>query len=79
MVNTGVQRLADQLQFLKVVPLLSKLPDDILAKLSDAFELVSKDVAIISSRVSIVAVAFFFQNLETVVTCIVRSNRQQFS
>lgn len=40
MVNTGVQRLADQLQFLKVVPLLSKLPDDILAKLSDAFELV---------------------------------------
>ena len=41
MVNTGVQRLADQLQFLKVVPLLSKLPDDILAKLSDAFELVS--------------------------------------
>ena len=40
MVNSGVQRLKDQLQFLKQVPLLSKLPDDILAKLSDAFELV---------------------------------------
>lgn len=40
MVNSGVQRLKDQLQFLKQVPLLSKLPEDILAKLSDAFELV---------------------------------------
>lgn len=41
MVKTGVQRLQDQLQFLKVVPLFSKLPEDVLLKLSDAFELVS--------------------------------------
>ena len=41
MVRTGVQRLHDQLQFLKVVPLLAKLPDDVLLKLSDAFDLVT--------------------------------------
>ena len=41
MVKTGVQQRQDQLQFLKVVPLLSKLPEDILLRLSDAFELVS--------------------------------------
>lgn len=41
MVRTGVQRRQDLLKFLKVVPLLAKVPDDLLLRLSDSFELLT--------------------------------------
>lgn len=41
MMSTGKQRLADQVKFLKAVPLLKNLPDEVLNRLSDAFELVN--------------------------------------
>jgi len=41
MMSTGKQRLMDQLKFLKAVPLLKNKPDEVLNRLSDAFELQS--------------------------------------
>jgi len=40
MMRTGLQKLHDQLQFLKTVPLFKNMTDDQLLKLSDAFEMV---------------------------------------
>ena len=41
MMETGIQKLQEQLKFLRTVPLFSKMGEDDLLKLSDAFEVVS--------------------------------------
>jgi len=41
MMETGLQKLEDQIKFLRSVPLCSTLPDEILVRLSDALEVVS--------------------------------------
>ena len=38
--RTGLQRLEDNVSFLQSVPLLQNLPVDILAKISDALQVV---------------------------------------
>lgn len=41
MMRTGLQRLEDNLKFLKSVPLLQNLSNDVLAKIADSLEVVS--------------------------------------
>lgn len=41
MVRTGLQRLQDNINFLKSVPLLQNLNNDVLAKIADVLEVVS--------------------------------------
>ena len=40
MMEAGLHKLEDQIKFLRSVPLCSNLPDEILVRLSDAFEVV---------------------------------------
>ena len=40
MMTTGMKKLQEQLKFLRTVPLLDKMDDDQLLRLSNAFELV---------------------------------------
>ncbi len=42
MMQTGMKKIEEKLQFLKSVPLFSKLSNDVLLRLSDALEVVSK-------------------------------------
>lgn len=42
MKRTGLQRLQDNINFLKSVPLLENLSDDILSKIADVLEVVSR-------------------------------------
>lgn len=41
MMRTGKQRLQDNINFLKSVPLLQNLSSDVLAKIADVLEVVS--------------------------------------
>lgn len=41
MVRTGLQRLQDNISFLRSVPLLQKLNNEVLAKIADVLEVVS--------------------------------------
>lgn len=41
MVRTGIQRLQDNIVFLKSIPLLNKLSNDTLVKIADVFKIVS--------------------------------------
>lgn len=41
MVRTGLQRLQDNISFLRSVPLLQNLSNDVLAKIADVLEVVS--------------------------------------
>lgn len=41
MVRTGLQRLEDNINFLRSVPLLQNLNNDVLAKIADVLEVVS--------------------------------------
>ena len=45
MMRAGLQKLQDQLGFLRTVPLFSKMSDDQLLKLTDAFEVVRASCA----------------------------------
>ena len=40
MMASGLQKLKDRIEFLRTVPLLDKISDDQMLKLSDAFDLV---------------------------------------
>ena len=42
MMETGMQKLQEQLKFLRTVPLFSTMGEDDLLKLSDAFEVVKE-------------------------------------
>jgi len=41
MMRTGLQRLEDNINFLRSVPLLHNLSNDVLAKIADVLEVVS--------------------------------------
>jgi cGMP-dependent protein kinase len=41
MMRTGLQRLEDNINFLRFVPLLHNLSNDVLAKIADVLEVVS--------------------------------------
>lgn len=41
MMRTGLQRIEENVQFLKSVPLLQNLDDNVLSKIADVLELVS--------------------------------------
>lgn len=43
MMRTGLQRLQDNINFLRSVPLLRNLNNDVLAKIADVLEVVSID------------------------------------
>lgn len=42
MMRTGLQRIEENVEFLKSVPLLKNLNDDVLSKIANVLELVSK-------------------------------------
>jgi hypothetical protein len=42
MMRTGLQRIEENVQFLKSVPLLQNLDDNVLSKIADVLELVRK-------------------------------------
>lgn len=47
MMRTGLQRLEDNINFLKSVPLLQNLNADVLSKIADALEVVSSEMLLI--------------------------------
>lgn len=58
MVRTGLQRLQDNINFLRSVPLLQNLSNDVLAKIADVLEVVSvilyvNSVLLITQQVSL--------------------------
>lgn len=44
MMRTGLQRLEDNINFLKSVPLLQNLNADVLSKIADVLEVVSTEI-----------------------------------
>jgi hypothetical protein len=63
MMETGLQKLEDQIKFLRSVPLCSTLPDEILIRLSDALEVVSTQAMLIPD---LVVLGIMYQSLRII-------------